>query len=334
MKLLKVVGIVIIIMAALVLTIPAFLPSSVKVSESKQIHAEPKLAFRQVNILTNRTVWSPFEAEDPEIISRFEGSSFGTGAKHHWKSSKLGDGSLAIVESRPYSYILNRIGFNGGDMIHDEWRFVENQNGVNVSWTITFDKLGYPLGRIAGIFIPGFIKGVLQKGLGNLQQIAEEKPPSYEIMEVVMDPISAVCVVDSGFQNNYDSIIQTNHSLLLAHAQLTGLDIAGKPFAVFIDFDDKTILKFKVCLPVWDRELRESGRFLLYEYSGGNAIMATHYGHSASVKQAHDELKLYAAEFQIPLEGISFEVYHKGRFDDEPSDNWITEVIYPVRIKE
>jgi effector-binding domain-containing protein len=334
MKLLKVVGMVIVIFVTLVLTIPAFLPSSVKVSESKLIHADSKLLFRQVNILTNRTVWSPFEAEDPDIISRFEGSSLGVGASHHWKSAKLGDGSLTIVESKPYSYILNRISFNGGDMIHDEWQFDGNQNGVKVRWTITFNKLGYPLGRVAGIFIPGFVKGVLKKGLGNLQQIAEKKQPSYEIMEVAMDPISAVCVVDSGYRNNYDSIIRLSHSLLSVHAHLTGLDIAGKPFTVFEDFSDNTLMNFRMCLPVWDKELRESGRVLLYEYSGGDAVMATHYGPAASIHQAHEELKLYAAEFQIPLEGISFEVYHKGRFDDEYSDKWITEVIYPVSVKE
>lgn len=334
MKLLKFVGIAILIMAALLLSIPAFLPSSIKVTESKLIHANLKVVFRQVNNLTNRTLWSPFEAEDPDINSQFDGPSAGAGARHQWKSTKLGNGSLTIVESQPYAYILNRISFNGGDMIYDTWQFTASQDVVNVSWTITFDKLGYPLGRIAGLFIPGFVSGALQKGLDNLQQIAENKKPPYEVMEVVMEPFSALCVVDSGFYENYDSIILTNHALLSAHVQLTGLDIAGEPFVVFEDFSDKNLMDFRMCLPVWDRELRESGRFLLYEYPGGNAIMATHYGHASSIKQAHDELKLYAAEFQIPLEGISFEVYHKGRFDDEPSDKWITEVIYPVSVKE
>jgi effector-binding domain-containing protein len=334
MKILKLVGIVVLILAALLLTIPAFLPSTVQVSESKLVHADPTLVFRQVNNLTNRIVWSPFEAEDPDIISHFEGSPIGAGSIHRWKSSKLGDGSLTIVESQPYSYVLSRIRFNGGDMICDEWFFEEQQDGVHVNWTITFEKLGYPLGRIAGLFIPGFVKGALQKGLINLKQIAEQKKPPYEVMELLIEPISAICVIDSVSNSKYDSVVWANHSLLSEYAQLTGLDIAGNPFAVFEDFRDDGLMNIRVCLPVWDSELRESGRILLYEYPGGNAIMATHYGHTDSLGRVHTELKLHAAEFQIPLEGIAFEVYHKGRFDSEFPDEWITEVFYPIVLQE
>jgi effector-binding domain-containing protein len=334
MKWFKIVVIVTLTLVSLTLLTAIFLPRSLKVSESMQFQTLPKLVFRQVSITKNRDTWYPFVSKETVTVSGIEGGAANEAGKRPFRKTSYPVGSLTTIESRPYSFILNRISCNGGNTLYDEWHFVENQDGVHVRWSITIDNLGYPTGRISGLFLPGYFKGLMKEGLDNLQFIAKGNQLPYEIMEVEMEPVSALCITGSGYFAHWDSIFQGNCSLLETHAQLTGLDIAGKPFAVFEDFIDNTSMNFRICLPVWDRELRESGRFLLYEYPGGNAIMATHYGHSASIKLVHDELKLYAAEFQIPLEGVSFEVYLKGRFDDEPSDNWITEVIYPVSVIE
>jgi effector-binding domain-containing protein len=315
MRFLKTFGLILLIVLGVMLIVPLFFSSKVIVSESTHVNAMPANVFRQVNILRNWSDWSPFESEDPNMISTYEGPEMGVGATHIWKSVRMGDGQMTIAESQPYRYIRIELDFYDRGQAANEWQFEQNPDGTHVTWTMTFDKLGYPLGRILGIFMPGMMRSYLIDGLANLKKIAEEKAPPSETMEVAVESFAAIIIADTVPFRNFTEQMSQNFAQLYNHSRMAGVDLAGHPFAVFSQWDTAGYIHYAVGFQVYG-ELRESSQVQYKVFPACNAIMATLYGTYDGFEAVHTDIQLFMAEHGLVEAGYPWEVYVVGPNDD------------------
>ena len=109
---LNIIFIIIGIAVLLLVIVAALQPADFKISRSEQIIAPASAIFPHVNNLRLWEAWSPWAKLDPHATNTFEGPQAGVGATMHWSgNSKVGVGSMMIVESEPDDLIKFKLGF-------------------------------------------------------------------------------------------------------------------------------------------------------------------------------------------------------------------------------
>ncbi len=330
MRLLHIIGFLVLLGAAIFLAVPAFLPKTISISESTFVETRPQLFFRQVNNLKRWVDWSPFEARDPDMVSVYTEKTTGSGASHSWTSAKLGNGSQTIIESAPYSFIRLRVDFEKEGVIHNHWHFEEYNNGTEVWWTITFDELRYPFGRIMGLFIPGYMRNIMREGLSNLTIVAQAQPDPIEVIECNLQAFSALCIADSVLYDQIGSRSFLHHQKIQDYIGLLGIHADGHAFTFFDENQQDESLRFLSGIPVFG-ETRESGKIVFMQFGQRQALLATHYGDHSELGYLHEQIQLFAAEQEILISGKAWEIYINGPLNDTIPENWVTEVAYELK---
>src|ERR1022692_63645 len=81
-------------------------PSDFRITRTAAISAPAAVVFAQVNDFHKWEAWSPWAKMDPACKNTFAGASAGAGADFSWAgNNKVGEGSMAILESRPNELI-------------------------------------------------------------------------------------------------------------------------------------------------------------------------------------------------------------------------------------
>jgi hypothetical protein len=108
---LAVAALVVLVVAALAVIV-AMQPAEFRVQRSATINAPAPAVFAQVNDFHNWQTWSPWARLDPAVKNSYEGPPAGTGAGFAWAGdSKVGEGRMTIVESRPNELVRIKLEF-------------------------------------------------------------------------------------------------------------------------------------------------------------------------------------------------------------------------------
>jgi hypothetical protein len=129
-----------IVVVALVLIIASRQPDTYSISRSVVVEAPQAKVFAQVNDFHNWQSWSPWAAMDPSMKTTFEGPSKGVGAVYGWSgNSKVGEGKMAITESKPNSLVGIKLDFLKPmkDTSAVEFSFAPEGKGTKATWTMS-----------------------------------------------------------------------------------------------------------------------------------------------------------------------------------------------------
>jgi hypothetical protein len=101
------IALAVIIIALIVIV--AMRPSDFRVTRTATISAPAEVVFTQVNDLHKWEAWSPWAKLDPAAKITYEGPPAGAGASFRWAgNNKVGEGSMIIMESRPWRFCVYR----------------------------------------------------------------------------------------------------------------------------------------------------------------------------------------------------------------------------------
>jgi hypothetical protein len=174
MKTLKVVLIVIVAVIISAVAIAFLLPREIMVERSALIIAPQEVVFEQVNVLRNWEKWSPWHEIDPDMVITYEGPEMGAGASYSWSSEdpRAGKGKLTITESIPYSLIKTKLDFMEQGTANAEYRFLADEGGTLMTWSMRSDMGNNPIGRYMGLFMDKWLGNDFEKGMAKLQAMA------------------------------------------------------------------------------------------------------------------------------------------------------------------
>lgn len=325
MKALKVIGIILLIIVGLVLIIPLFLADNVKVSHSQLIKAKPITIFQQVNTLSNWDNWSPFD-DDPEMNVVYEGAKSGVDAKMVWSGKD--SGTLTILESIPYKSIRTDIQFPDGGA-DGSWDFDETPDGVIVTWATHIVDLKYPMGRLFGLAFEAMLRPTLEKGLTDLKALTEGMPVPPEISIVTTEAQPSLVILDSTTIDGIGELLGKNYGTLMTYIMKKQIPMAGKPFAIYHNWDPNGIIKISAGIPV-EKKVKGFKTISYYELPAGKAVFATHFG-AYDTGDTHWAIEDYLNDFNIETQDFIWEVYITDPTTEPDTAKWQTDIYYPIK---
>lgn len=190
MKILKIVGIILLALITIYLVLCIAGPKRVDVSVTREMDVSPAAAYAQVINLKNWENWGPWMEEDPDIDLSYGEKASGEGASYSWKSEKVGNGSLKVLETTPNESIRNELQFGGFEQVsYGKWQFEPMDGGekAKVTWGIEDSKdVGFFM-RGFLVMMKGQIKGMFEEGLENLETAASAAPAPSALPEGITE---------------------------------------------------------------------------------------------------------------------------------------------------
>lgn len=157
-------------------TIVALRPADFRITRSISISAPASAAFAQVNDLRRWQEMSPYAKLDPVAKYIFAGPPAGAGASLSWAgNSKVGEGRMAILESRPNELVRMKLEFLKPFQATNtvEFKFEENNDRTVATWSM-FGTNKF-MCKAMGLFMnmDKMCGSQFEEGLANMKSIAE-----------------------------------------------------------------------------------------------------------------------------------------------------------------
>jgi hypothetical protein len=163
----------------------ALQPARYRVSRSTTIAAPAPVVFAQVNDFHRWAAWSPWEKIDPAMKRTYEGPPAGVGASYTWAGNgEVGEGRMAIVESRPSDLIQVKLEFvkpfAGTSVAEFTFKPEGKPDGDRtlVTWSMTGDKNFIAKAIHLVMSMDRMIGDQFDKGLAAMKTVAEAAPRS------------------------------------------------------------------------------------------------------------------------------------------------------------
>ncbi len=115
-------------------------PDHFRFSRSITIAAQPVFVFAHVNDFHLWQAWSPWAKIDPNAKTNYSGPAAGVGAGFSWSgNSKIGEGSMTILESKPNERIGIDLKFVRPFPANHraEFEFKPEGNQTHVTWSMS-----------------------------------------------------------------------------------------------------------------------------------------------------------------------------------------------------
>jgi uncharacterized protein YndB with AHSA1/START domain len=176
-----------IILVALAVIIVAFVivvavqPKEFHVARSATMSAPPSTVFAQVNDFHKWAAWNPWGKIDPTMKQAYEGAPSGVGAVYTWVgNNEVGEGRMTITESRPNDLIRIKMEFFKpfAAISTAEFTFKPAGNQTAVTWSMTGENNFMAKAIHLFMNMDRMIGGQFEKGLADMNAVAEAKPNS------------------------------------------------------------------------------------------------------------------------------------------------------------
>lgn len=180
MKILRIAGIALGAIIALLLILAAVEPGKTVIERATVINKPVSEVFAYVADLKNFDQWNYWYEFEPTAKITVSAQSIGVGAVYSWEGApdKTGTGTTTITQVDPEKYIAQKIvfkvPFEGESMAG--YRFEAAEGGTKITYWYEADA-PYPVGRLTAMFmIKGMLGDAYEKSLANLKKKLESMP--------------------------------------------------------------------------------------------------------------------------------------------------------------
>ena len=179
---LKIVGLVVLLVIAVILVVPAFRPDTFRVQRAATMKAPPEKIAAQLADFRGWTAWSPWEKMDPAMKRSYGGgtpegggSPKGKGATYAWESDKVGQGRMAITDVTASRVALD-LDFVKPFEAHNkvEFSLAPRGDSTEVTWAMS-GPVPYFF-RLMHLFVnmDSMVGKDFEAGLANLKAVVEK----------------------------------------------------------------------------------------------------------------------------------------------------------------
>ncbi len=176
MKVLKVLGVLVLVLAAIVLLGGLLISPKFSVVRSATIAAPPAVVYELVADPRRWKEWSVWNRRDPQMTMSYSGAASGAGAVWAWKSASEGDGRMTFTEAEPGRRIAYELFFpDFGTTSTGALVLSPEGEGTKISWSIDGDLGGNPVSRWFALAMDKLVGKDFESGLANLKAVAEKR---------------------------------------------------------------------------------------------------------------------------------------------------------------
>lgn len=336
MKVLKIVGGVVALVAGVLVVGGVLLPDGIRLERSIVVDAPACNVHALVANQARFNEYSPWAKMDPAAKYEFSGPSHGVGAKQAWKGEKTGEGSMTITESVPCERVVTALHFVGqGDAMAD-WTFAESGGKTKVTWGFDGDAHGSLVGRWFNLAMEPMMGPQFESGLADMKKVAESGPKAdIRGLEAAVADDAAVTVayVELSSAKDNESIKNAlGPAFGQVMAALAGAQVApaGMPIVVTTSEEGEQFQMWAaipidvVPVPLPDPAVSVA------TLGGGKAARTTHKGAYAGLGDTHAKLRAWMEIHRLERAGAPWE-----QFVNDPGNTaeaeLLTEIHYPVK---
>jgi len=177
-EIIAVLAVVLAITIAVVLTLAANKPDTLRVQRAAAVKAPPENVFPLINDFHQWAAWSPWEGKDPAMQRTFSGSPSGRGAVYAWDGNKnVGAGRMEILDASSPSKIIIKLDFFKPFEGHNTAEFTMLPQGdatTNITWAMHGPAPF--MSKVMQVFMnmDNMIGKDFEIGLANLKRLAEK----------------------------------------------------------------------------------------------------------------------------------------------------------------
>lgn len=345
MKVLKIIGVVILVIMLVGVGMMLLGPSSGSMQRSITINAPTEVVFTEVSNMKTFNKWSPWFKMDPNAEYVWDGPPMGVGARMTWYSDdkNVGNGYMQVSKVTPNSLVVCDMGFdqnNNGDFTDEGQEktsasFILSEQGsnqTNVTWT--FEISGVPTGfdRLEIMMLNMFLGPFYEEGLQNLKERVESRP-AFKVPVTIedVDPITFIglTVTSSNKPQEIGEVMGNAYGSIVGYMQSNDIEAIGHPLAVYTRYDDSGM--DMICgIPVLNSTEIETSELSIYQSHDGMAVKAVHKGDYAFLEETYNQLDEYIEYYGLEMSGDPWEDYPTDPTIESDTSAWITHIYYPV----
>lgn len=177
MKVLKFIGVFLLLVIGIVLIAGAFMKKDFKFEREVAINAPKAVVWNNVVMLKNHDKWSQWKEMDPNMTNEITGTDGQVGAKVSWKSTNksVGNGSQTISNIVPGERVDTDLDFGGNGKAKAYFLVSGDSTSSKIKWGFE-SHVGWPMNFIARMMMTEKnMGGMLDKGLGMLKNVSESE---------------------------------------------------------------------------------------------------------------------------------------------------------------
>jgi effector-binding domain-containing protein len=335
------IGLVVLVAAAV--GVAFVLPQHPHTQRETIIAATPEQVFAVVDDMSRWNDWAPWAKMDPDMKQKFDGPAKGVGAKMSWTSAKLGNGSMTVIESTPFSQIKEALDFDGNKAVAT-FTFAPADGGTKVVWSFDSDAGMNPIARYFGLMVDSMVGKDYETGLASLKVLAEADAkaaaeleqqqaaaaatpsPDAPQMAAAADPNKAPEVVtvearpivmmrasaNAADAKSVSDALGAANQKILDYAMKNNLALGGAPLAITVSHDAAGKWVFDAALPLDDKPATTpapEGGVKVGQTFAGKVVKLTHKGPYTSINDTYARIHAYTKENNLKEGTVSWEEY-------------------------
>lgn len=175
MKILKIVGTIVALLALVLFGGGMLLSPKFHIERSVLVNAPAEKAYPLVADPHRWKEWTVWNQRDPAMKIEYFGAASGAGSGWAWKSASEGDGKMTLTAAEPNRRVAYDLYFPDFDSTSTgAITFSAEGGGTQVRWTMDGDMGRNPIGRWMGLFMNDLAGKDFDAGLANLKALAEK----------------------------------------------------------------------------------------------------------------------------------------------------------------
>ena len=326
-------------LVALLILLGFILPRTHTISVTREIDAHPATVFALLEDFRRFALWSPITETDPNARIVHTGSIRGVGATMSWQGAVVGSGTQTIVESRPYEHVAIVMSPGEPGEARTWFDLVPGTGTTFVTWSFEADYGLNIAGRYFASMLGGIVARDYEKGLQNLEELAESLPVAdfsdIELEQLVVEAVAIAYLPTSSRPEPaaISDAMGKAYFQVLTFIDSHGLRDAGAPLSITRTFSGAT-LKFDAAIPVrgvTESTPRDAAGVKLGKTYAGTVVRVRNVGSYRTLAATHRKISAYLAAYGIERNGDAWESYVSDP-GDIPEHELVTFVYYPIRI--
>lgn len=310
------------------------LPRESRFVVAATIDAPAATVFVLVNDPRRIQFWSTLAGNDTE--PHYSGPPNGKGATMAWDGPSSGSGTLAIVDSRPYSYVELKLNDGDAGEAVSWFELAAGPGRTDVRWGFAHDYGLNVIGRYVGLLATGILRRDYAERLERLEQLAESLPAAdfshlnIESARVDEVPLAVMTFTSATDAATLAAALGKAYFDIMQYVDRHRLQAAGPPRLILRDYVGASRL-FDAGIPLGELPdpLPPDDRVRIVRSDAGPALKATHVGSYDRLGEVHRKMVAYLAAAGIERAGAPWESYVNDAAD-VPESALITEIYYPI----
>ncbi|WP_425390275.1 SRPBCC family protein [Ekhidna sp.] len=335
MKVLKIIGVIVLILLVLGLGVIVFGPSENHMERQITIDAPVEAVFKEVNSFKTFDQFSAWSEIDTTAEVIIEGPASGVGAQYSWDSDNpdLGKGKMEIIESDENMLVTSTMSFEGypGEPTVS-WILNEEDGSTNV--TYTYDETNISgIMKLFSLATESMIGPMYERTLVKLKTRVESRPDfTYEIDEVQTEaqPYIGVKASSSVDPAEIGEAMSGGFGAAMAYVSSNDIEMAGPPISIVLSYDEASTEM--ICgIPTAELVTVEDENIISDNTYEGLAVKTIHKGNYDLMESAYNDLMDYMSFYGYEANGNPWEIYITDPSIVKDTAEWMTEIYFPIK---